>query len=54
MKFYIKCTLPHIFISIKVSLGVSVIVKEPLKRAGPTSSGAGVHSHMPPESILRI
>lgn len=46
-------THTHTFMSMKVSIGVSSMVKVPLKRAGPTSSGAGVRSHMPPESILK-
>ena len=39
--------------SMNVSLGVSLMVKEPLKRAGPESSVAGVLSHIPPLSILQ-
>ena len=38
----------------KVSLGTSLMVKEPLYSEGPTSCVAGVRSHMPPESILPV
>ena len=35
-----------------VSFGVSLMLKEPLNRAGPTPGAAGVRCHIPPKSIL--